>query len=401
MLISASYFWSDALNAFMFNHGPMTPTLMDVVMLTGLNIHASNKPFHLVEKASFKIETKSIGRWKGYIGKNMKTESLSVREHTAFLNMWLEKFIFCGKAVGPTNNNLKLAENLATGNHVPLGKHLMGSVYHLLHQVSSRLRKNQPITNLGGPWWFIQLWLHMYMHKTMVVELSETELPSENFSEGEETITGRCTSFGEAAIMIANDHKVLGITDFFKCFYNDFPETSTICFAYQDEKVINENPFKLQFDSWKTDEEATKIMKEIISPRILPANFTFGKEIPSYEFYNLSVAARQLGFSQVPPLPFFVGKFQFRGALNSALSYDRLKNLEPEVDVKALADWQVVPFITTPFIQWWSEWQEHIFCKTVNLYCIALNENYQAANNEVQNQTHSLCRTIMFSICIF
>ena len=87
MLISASYFWSDAINAFMFNHGPMTPTLMDVVMLTGLNVHAPDRSFHLLEKASFKIETKSIGGWKGYIGKNMNTRSVSVREHTAFLNM--------------------------------------------------------------------------------------------------------------------------------------------------------------------------------------------------------------------------------------------------------------------------------------------------------------------------
>ena len=113
----------------------------------------------------------------------MKTGSVSNREHTAFLNMWLEKFIFCGKIVGLTNTNLKLAETLATGNPVPLVKHLLGSVYQLLHQVSSRLRKNQPITNLGGPWWFIQLWLQMYMHKIMTVELSEIEFPSENFSE--------------------------------------------------------------------------------------------------------------------------------------------------------------------------------------------------------------------------
>ena len=212
MLISASFFWSDAINAFMFKHGPMTPTLMDVMMFTGLNIHASDRPFQLLEKASFKIETKSIGGWKGYIGKNMKTGSVSVKEHTAFLNMWLEKFIFCGKAVGPTNNNLNLAETLANGNFVPLGKHLLGSVYHLLHQVSAKHRNNQPITNLGGPWWFIQLWPHMYMHKTMVVNLSEMEFPSEEFFEEEETITRRCTSFGEAAIMIANDPKILGIT---------------------------------------------------------------------------------------------------------------------------------------------------------------------------------------------
>ena len=89
------------------------------------------------------------------------------------------------------------------------------------------------------------MWLHMYMHKTIVVKLSEMEFPLENFFEEEETITCRCTSFGEAAIMIANDPKILGITDFFKCFYNGFLETFSVWFAYQDEKVIYENPFKL------------------------------------------------------------------------------------------------------------------------------------------------------------
>jgi hypothetical protein len=37
--------------------------------------------------------------------------------------MWLEKYIFCGKIVGPTSNNLKMAESLALGSHIPLGKH--------------------------------------------------------------------------------------------------------------------------------------------------------------------------------------------------------------------------------------------------------------------------------------
>ena len=148
-------------------------------------------------------------------------------------------------------------------------------------------------------------------------------------------------------------------------------------FSYQDEKVMYENPFKFQLDSWKTDEEATKIMKEIISLRILPINFTAGKNTPSYEFYNPLVAARQLGFGQVPPSLFFVGKVQFREALNSALSYSRLKDLEPDVNMILLADWQTAPFATTPFIQWWSEWQENIFCKSANLYCITLDYNYQ------------------------
>ena len=45
LLIAASYFWSDALNAFLFGHGLMTPTLADVFMLTGLDISSSDCTF--------------------------------------------------------------------------------------------------------------------------------------------------------------------------------------------------------------------------------------------------------------------------------------------------------------------------------------------------------------------
>ena len=85
----------------------------------------------------------------------------------------------------------------------------------------------------------------------------------------------------------------------------------------------------------------------------------------------------------MPSFPFFAGKVQFRGTIGNALSYDRLKDLEPNVDMALLTDWQIASFVTTPFTQWWSEWQEHIFCKAANLYCIVLNEDYQAADNEV------------------
>ena len=130
----------------------------------------------------------------------------------------------------------------------------------------------------------------------MGIKLSEMSFPSEEFDEEEDPITRRCTSFGEAAIMIANDFNVFSKTGFFKCFYNSFIENSTVWFAYHDDNKEYENPVKFHLDCWKNDEEATKIMKEIISPRILPANFTCGKDTPSFEFYNPSVAARQLGF---------------------------------------------------------------------------------------------------------
>ena len=77
MLISASFFWFDAINAFLFGHGPMTPTLLDVMMLTGLNITASDRAF--LDPASFKIKYRAIGGWSGYVSENMKTGSISVR----------------------------------------------------------------------------------------------------------------------------------------------------------------------------------------------------------------------------------------------------------------------------------------------------------------------------------
>jgi hypothetical protein len=45
LLIAASYFWSDAINAFFFGHGSMSPTLVDVLLLTGLDISSSDTLF--------------------------------------------------------------------------------------------------------------------------------------------------------------------------------------------------------------------------------------------------------------------------------------------------------------------------------------------------------------------
>jgi hypothetical protein len=44
LLKTIGYFWSDALNWFLFGHSPMTPTLMDVVMITSLDIASLSHP---------------------------------------------------------------------------------------------------------------------------------------------------------------------------------------------------------------------------------------------------------------------------------------------------------------------------------------------------------------------
>jgi hypothetical protein len=44
LLIEACHFWSNGVNAFLFGHGPMSPTLADVYMITGLDITGSVHP---------------------------------------------------------------------------------------------------------------------------------------------------------------------------------------------------------------------------------------------------------------------------------------------------------------------------------------------------------------------
>ena len=96
LLIAALYFWSDTLNAFVFGHGPASPTLADVLMLTGLDISTADSSHLFDTKPSSKVETRAIGGWSRYIQKYQKTGPVSAKEQTTFLNMLLDKFVFCG-----------------------------------------------------------------------------------------------------------------------------------------------------------------------------------------------------------------------------------------------------------------------------------------------------------------
>jgi len=73
LLIAASYFWLDTLNAFVFGHGPASPTLADVLMLTDLDVSSADTTHLFDTKPSAKVETRAIGSWSGYIQKYRRT----------------------------------------------------------------------------------------------------------------------------------------------------------------------------------------------------------------------------------------------------------------------------------------------------------------------------------------
>jgi hypothetical protein len=163
LLIAACHFWSNDVNAFPFGHGPMSPTLVDVYMITGLHLTGSSYP-HKYKGSYRQTGVKTEVGYKKYIQKHLSDGPLTEVEYRAFLNMWLCRFIFCGKANEPTLNHIVLVEDLAVGNLIPLGKYLLVSVYHMLHQTTHLMHTSQKISCVNGPWWFVQMWLQLYMH---------------------------------------------------------------------------------------------------------------------------------------------------------------------------------------------------------------------------------------------
>ena len=68
LLIVASYFWSNTLNPFVFGHGPMTITLADVYMLTGLRIIGPMQPYKFLGAGSKKLaKISDCTGWASYI----------------------------------------------------------------------------------------------------------------------------------------------------------------------------------------------------------------------------------------------------------------------------------------------------------------------------------------------
>jgi hypothetical protein len=89
------YFWSDALNCFLFSHSPMTPTLMDVVMITDLDIASPSPSAYNLPEVPFRLSSKSECTNLGaYPNQHVKTKGpVTERQHTTFLNFWLEHYI--------------------------------------------------------------------------------------------------------------------------------------------------------------------------------------------------------------------------------------------------------------------------------------------------------------------
>jgi hypothetical protein len=107
----------------------------------------------------------------------------------------------------------------------------------------------------------------------------------------------------------------------------------------------------------------------------------------SYEFYNPSIAAHQLGLGQLPPGLFFANKLRPREVVNHSSEFLRIRQFEdalPHIDAEG---WKCGPFTSSLFQIWWQEWAQHLFCNSVTPLCQSLDPSFQF---EVEVSTCSL-----------
>jgi hypothetical protein len=79
LLIVAYHFWSNGVNAFLFAHGPMSPTRADVYMMTGLDITGFVYPYKYKGSTRQRGVKTGVG-YKMYIQNHMSYGPLSELE---------------------------------------------------------------------------------------------------------------------------------------------------------------------------------------------------------------------------------------------------------------------------------------------------------------------------------
>jgi hypothetical protein len=177
----------------------------------------------------------------------------------------------------------------------------------------------------GGPWWFIQLWLNLYIINS-INHQSFQDLKFPSIKENEDDRP--CMSYGEAAYSFAGSNISAESFDlWFKHFYDGFPSDTTISYAYEDF----EWPEDLRIDDLNNEFylEHKKNFISAISPFILPTGVSQCRFTQnSYEFYHPMLVASQFGLGQLPLDLYFSRKIQIRGIVSSAQLIDKILNLE-------------------------------------------------------------------------
>ena len=357
----------------------MTPTLLDVVMITGLDIESPSPSAFSLPSVPFRLSSKAeCTSWGAYLQSHMKeTGPVAEREHTAFLNFWLEHFVFCGPSLAPTKNYLPLAYELARGNKVGIGKLFLGEVYRYLQSMSNRLTSQRTVRT-GGPWWFIQLWAQLYFqsHIPNFPPLASCTFPD---IKGKQI---RCTSYGQALYSLPGSKLIpKEAARWFSVFFQGL--SNPLFFPYAESGDF-ENPVSFRLDSFADDDDTRQLYSIMIRPCFLPVGMSTSNRVikPGYESYQPVVAARQLGLGQVPPHFFLHHLAESRSDLSDNMISQRCYSFFDDLSIPIPANLSFTSS-TDGFEAWWAMWKSHVFRRALGPLLQQLDADYDIPADQV------------------
>jgi hypothetical protein len=139
-----------------------------------------------------------------------------------------------------------LTYELAKGATVGLGKLFLGEVYRYLHLMFSSLLSQKRLKT-GGPWWFIQLWAHLYFQSYIpnFPVLADNSFPDQSGR------CIRCTSYGQTLYSLPGSKLNLkDASGWFRVFYQGLDNPLFFPYAASDSF---KNPITFRLDSFADD----------------------------------------------------------------------------------------------------------------------------------------------------
>jgi hypothetical protein len=349
------------------------------MMITGLDISSTCPSAYRLSEVPFKLSSEvECTNWGAYLNQHLKTKGpVSEKEHTAFLNLWLEHFLFCGPSLAPTKNYLPLAYELAKGHTIGLGKLFLGEIYKYLHLMSLTLLSQKKLRT-GGPWWFIQLWAHLYFQDFIP---NFPSLANNSFSDQSERQIRRA-SFGQALYSVPGGK--LNASDasrWFRIFYKGLD--NPIFLPYTKSEIF-ENPATFRLADFANDIDTQCLYSIMIRPCLLPVGISTSNWIikPGYEFYQPDVAARQFGLGQVPPHFLLHHLTSNRVDLPDTVTTQRCYSLFSDLFIPIPVDLVFIPS-AVDFEDWWLMWKTHVFQRSLVPMLQQIHTEYEIPKGEV------------------
>jgi hypothetical protein len=245
----------------------------------------------------------------------------------------LEHFIFCGPSLTPTKNYLSLAYELAKGATVGLGKLFLREVYRYLHLMSSSLLSQKKLKT-GGPWWFIQLWAHLYFQSY----IPNFPVLADNSFPDQTRRCIRCTSYGQELYSLPGSKLNLkDASGWFRVFYRGLDNPLFFPYATSDSF---KNLITFRLGSFTDDNSTQHLYSNMICPCFLPIGMSTSNRIikPGYESYQPVIAARQLGLGQVPPHFFLHHLTESRADLPNLITSQKYYSLFDDLHIPIPVD---------------------------------------------------------------